>query len=63
MPNPSLCPRVQTLPLLYKQLTESGMPGSVPAVAVERGTTADQRVVFSPFNVRAWGHRGGASWE
>lgn len=35
-----------TLPLLVKQLQQHGMPLDVPAVAVERGTTADQRVVF-----------------
>lgn len=35
-----------TLPVLVEQLTQHGMPADVPAVAVERGTTADQRVVF-----------------
>jgi hypothetical protein len=35
-----------TLPVLVGQLQENGMPADVPAVAVERGTTADQRVVF-----------------
>jgi siroheme synthase len=35
-----------TLPLLVQQLQQHGMPGGLPAVAVERGTTADQRVVF-----------------
>eukprot|EP00878_Enallax_costatus_P032985 GHUV01036347.1.p1 GENE.GHUV01036347.1~~GHUV01036347.1.p1 ORF type:complete len:277 (+),score=81.35 GHUV01036347.1:1063-1893(+) len=35
-----------TLPLLVQQLTARGMSGHVPAVAVERGTTAEQRVVF-----------------
>lgn len=35
-----------TLPVLVKQLTAHGMPQDVPAVAVERGTTAEQRVVF-----------------
>lgn len=37
---------LQTLPTLYRQLTECGMPPDMPAVAVERGTTAEQRVVF-----------------
>lgn len=35
-----------TLPVLVQQLQDNGMPADVPAVAVERGTTADQRVVF-----------------
>lgn len=35
-----------TLPVLVQQLGQHGMPLDVPAVAVERGTTADQRVVF-----------------
>lgn len=35
-----------TLPLLVQQLEQHGMAADVPAVAVERGTTADQRVVF-----------------
>jgi len=35
-----------TLPLLVQQLQAHGMPLDVPAVAVERGTTAEQRVVY-----------------
>jgi hypothetical protein len=35
-----------TLPQLVQSLQEHGMVKDVPAVAVERGTTADQRVVF-----------------
>lgn len=35
-----------TLPQLVQSLQEHGMGKDVPAVAVERGTTADQRVVF-----------------
>jgi hypothetical protein len=35
-----------TLPLLVQQLTARNMPADVPAVAVERGTTSEQRVVF-----------------
>jgi hypothetical protein len=35
-----------TLPLLVQQLTARGMPADMPAVAVERGTTSEQRVVF-----------------
>ncbi|GAX80263.1 hypothetical protein CEUSTIGMA_g7701.t1 [Chlamydomonas eustigma] len=38
---------LQTLPVLQQQLIANGMPASMPAVAVERGTTQDQRVVFS----------------
>lgn len=37
---------LQTLPELSKQLLENGLTGSTPAVAVERGTTADERVVY-----------------
>lgn len=37
----------QTLPTLLQQLLSSGLPADTPAVAVERGTTLDQRVVFS----------------
>ncbi|KAF8058362.1 cysG [Scenedesmus sp. PABB004] len=38
-----------TLPALVEQLTADGrMPRDLPAVAVERGTTAAQRVVFAP---------------
>lgn len=35
-----------TLPLLVQQLRARGMPADMPAVAVERGTTSEQRVVF-----------------
>eukprot|EP00882_Tetradesmus_deserticola_P012095 GHRQ01012814.1.p1 GENE.GHRQ01012814.1~~GHRQ01012814.1.p1 ORF type:complete len:310 (+),score=150.11 GHRQ01012814.1:661-1590(+) len=35
-----------TLPLLVRQLRARGMPADMPAVAVERGTTSEQRVVF-----------------
>lgn len=38
---------LQTLPALRRRLGESGLSASTPAVAVERGTTLDQRVVFS----------------
>lgn len=37
-----------TLPQLTEQLVAAGMDPDTPAVAVERGTTADQRVVFAP---------------
>jgi hypothetical protein len=36
-----------TLPALAAQLAAHGMPPDMPAVAVERGTTAGQRVVFA----------------
>lgn len=36
-----------TLPVLVQQLTEHGFPRDTPAVAVERGTTAEQRVVYN----------------
>jgi len=36
-----------TLPRLTERLLESGFPASMPAVAIERGTTADERRVFS----------------
>jgi len=36
-----------TLPRLAERLLESGFPASMPAVAIERGTTADERRVFS----------------
>lgn len=36
-----------TLPGLVGTLTAHGLPADTPAVAVERGTTADQRVVFA----------------
>jgi precorrin-4 methylase len=35
-----------TLPLLVQQLQARGMPADMPAVAVERGTTSEQLVVF-----------------
>lgn len=37
---------LQTLPKLYQQLSAHGLPSDVPAVAVERGTTRRQRVVW-----------------
>lgn len=37
---------LSTLPQLVQQLQQHGLPADVPAVAVERGTTAEQRVVF-----------------
>jgi hypothetical protein len=39
---------LQTLPHLYDQLAAHGMDPSTPAVAVERGTTRRQRVVWGP---------------
>jgi hypothetical protein len=36
-----------TLPKLVEQLAAHGLPLDTPAVAVERGTTADQRVAFA----------------
>lgn len=38
---------LQTLPKLTAQLLAAGMPGSLPAVAVERGTTPSRRVVYA----------------
>lgn len=37
-----------TLPALTQQLTTAGLSPGTPAVAIERGTTADQRTVWSP---------------
>lgn len=37
---------LQTLPALSAQLQAAGMAGTIPCVAVERGTTARQRVVY-----------------
>lgn len=37
---------LQTLPSLTQQLTAGGLPGPIPAVAVERGTTVHQRIVY-----------------
>lgn len=37
-----------TLPGLTAQLASGGMPASLPAVAVERGTTPGRRIVFGP---------------
>lgn len=37
---------LQTLPLLVSQLRQCGLAGDTPSVAVERGTTTGQRVVF-----------------
>ena len=44
------CPYLQglgTLPSLVAQLCGAGLPCSTPAVAVERGTTPQQRIVFA----------------
>ena len=37
-----------TLPALTQQLTAAGLSPGTPAVAIERGTTADQRTVWAP---------------
>ena len=37
-----------TLPALTQRLTTAGLSPGTPAVAIERGTTADQRTVWSP---------------
>jgi siroheme synthase len=37
---------LQTLPQLSRRLQEGGLAAGTPVVAVERGTTADARVVF-----------------
>jgi len=39
---------LQTLPKLVEQLREAGLGVRTPAVAVERGTTPEQRIVFAP---------------
>lgn len=39
---------LQSLPSLVDRLSSLGMPPTVPAVAVERGTTPEQRVVYAP---------------
>eukprot|EP00195_Chlamydomonas_chlamydogama_P017606 CAMPEP_0202915996 /NCGR_PEP_ID=MMETSP1392-20130828/67347_1 /ASSEMBLY_ACC=CAM_ASM_000868 /TAXON_ID=225041 /ORGANISM="Chlamydomonas chlamydogama, Strain SAG 11-48b" /LENGTH=363 /DNA_ID=CAMNT_0049608227 /DNA_START=122 /DNA_END=1214 /DNA_ORIENTATION=+ len=39
---------LQTLPFLQQQLLQHGLDPNTPAVAVERGTTPSQRVVFAP---------------
>jgi uroporphyrin-III C-methyltransferase len=39
-----------TLPSLVAQLTAAGLDARTPAVAVERGTTPEQRVVFAPLD-------------
>jgi uroporphyrin-III C-methyltransferase/precorrin-2 dehydrogenase/sirohydrochlorin ferrochelatase len=36
---------LQTLPLLCAKLAEHGLPGCTPAAVIEKGTTAEQRVV------------------
>lgn len=38
---------LQTLPHLTARLLESGMSRNLPAVAVERGTTSERRIVYS----------------
>jgi hypothetical protein len=43
-----LCPALQKLDTLTRQLTGSGLAPATPAVAVERGTTAQRRVVYGP---------------
>ena len=40
----------QTLPELYKQLRANGLPEDTPAVAVERGTTPGQRIIYAPLS-------------
>lgn len=37
-----------TLPALTQQLTSAGLSPGTPAVAIERGTTAEQRTVWAP---------------
>lgn len=39
---------LQSLPALVDRLSSLGMPPTMPAVAVERGTTPEQRVVYAP---------------
>eukprot|EP00891_Asterochloris_glomerata_P004323 jgi/Astpho2/4323/Aster-07412 len=39
-----------TLPALTQNLTAAGLPPGTPAVAVERGTTPQQRTVFAPLD-------------
>ena len=39
---------LQTLPKLVEQLRAAGLGMRTPAVAVERGTTPEQRTVFAP---------------
>ena len=39
---------MQTLPKLVEQLRSAGLGMRTPAVAVERGTTPEQRTVFAP---------------
>lgn len=41
---------LQTLPTLAADLTRHGLPQRIPAVAVERGTTLDRRIVYSPLD-------------
>jgi len=38
---------LQTMPCLTAKLVEGGLDAKTPSVAVERGTTRDQRVIFS----------------
>ena len=37
-----------TLPTLTQQLTSAGLSPGTPAVAIERGTTSEQRTVWAP---------------
>lgn len=37
-----------TLPALTQQLTGAGLSSGTPAVAIERGTTSEQRTVWAP---------------
>eukprot|EP00951_Prasinocladus_malaysianus_P037532 scaffold404039_cov39-Prasinocladus_malaysianus.AAC.1 len=41
---------LQTLPQLRQMLAEAGVAADLPAVAVERGTTPEQREVWAPLS-------------
>ncbi len=42
-----------TLPKLAQQLQTAGCDSGMPAVAIERGTTPEQRTVFAPLSMLA----------